>query len=210
MKNSTKKIINVVVIVLVLTFAVGSIALFTNGFNEESLVTLESKIRIMSKGDEIQGYLLKSNIRDFKKEDFDKLIKGVDGVEVKNTETDEIECTQYTLIEFESCSDSTIEEKDFSKFALSVFKFPDNSEYAVALCFGVDSKIMVVGYDSELDEMHSLFEEMSGTEGQGPGCDDIKIYSNMFFEGAESPYTFKIKEIHNATQINRWIGGIYK
>lgn len=185
----SKKIINVIVIVLVLTLAVGTIAIFTNGFDEYSFKVLEAKIRTIKEGDELEGFYFNPDLKEFTKKDFDKLIEGIEPIDLKDSDTGEVEGKFYVLVEFDSW---TKEVEDLGECPpIGVFYSKDGD---IELGFK-DGELFVL-YDSSQNRMLTIFDERQSF--------DFSDVSFIF--GGNVAH---VSKVNNGKELKNWIGGIF-
>lgn len=186
----SKKIINVIVIVLVLTLAVGSIAIFTNGFDEYSFKVLEAKTRTIKEGDNLEGFYLNPNLKDFTKKDFDKLIEGIDPIVTKDESSGAIKEKFYVLVEFDSWT-KEVENLDLEDITVGVlYRESGDIDLCIRACD------CLVSYDKGSNSMISIFAEVEAF--------DFSHVSINF--GGNVAH---VSKVNNGKELKKWVGGIF-
>lgn len=186
-----RKIINIILIILVITFAVGSLALFTNGFDEYSFKVFEAKTRIIKEGEDLEGFYLNPDLKEFTKKDFDKLIEGIEPTVLKNSDTGEVDATFYVLVEFDSWSKEVSDGDDLEDLTLGVLYHEDGDIDLLLKC----GEPFVI-YDSSQNRMLTIFDEMQSIS-----------YSDVSFTFGGN--VAHVSKVNNGKELKNWIGGIF-
>lgn len=220
------------VVVLVLAILGGAAAIVIKNMDEDKLAVLESNVRTINEGDELNGYVFHVDaLKEMKEEDLDELIEGVEPIVTKDgTKTTSL--YPILLLDCDICSEgiesAEEEEKDpfgvgfmpCSAYSLFVSKYEDTDEsltdkdrkstYSLMFAFGdilfyiKNGEVMRVG---DNDEIGVIIENNN--------LDDNVVHFNTSFcadkcsHNTEKELTLKVHTINNAKVLNKFVGGIF-
>lgn len=220
------------VVVLVLAILGGATAIVIKNMDEDKLAVLESNVRTIKEGDELNGYVFHVDaLKEMTKEDLDELIEGVEPV-VKKDGTKTTSLYPILLLDCDICSEAIESAEDEEKdpfgvgfmpcyaYSLFVSKFEDtdtsltdkdrNSIYCLMFAFG-DSLFYINNGEAirvgDNDEIAQIIENNN--------IDDSVVHFNSSFladeceHNTEKELTLKVYTINNAKVLKKFVGGIF-
>lgn len=221
------------VVVLVLAVLGGATAIVIKNMDEDKLAVIESNVRFIENGDELNGYVFHVDaLKKMKEDDLDDLIEGVDPVVTKNG-TKTISYYPIVTLQCDICS-SSIEgnEEDprqdlfglgispCSVYSIMVYKLEDSDSsltdndiknlYSLMIVYGdtlfsiKNGELMHIGDNGEI-----------GVIIENDNIDDSVVHFNSSFFAEECQHNtkkeliLKVHTINNAKVLKKFVGGIF-